>query len=592
MKFLVFKTAAIAILLLAGCADNVTENIKADRHYTFRAVGGASMGAMTAAQMGLRYHELFDILAPSGGGLDLGMLIHWFKDGMLGGFCVPPRPGEMCPDPDQNQDYEHMNCGGPAAGGFDREGMIKTAQDMFIAYGNMTSFNPEHHYLPAGLTASYFDQSPEEMCANPVSLTGYYDWRFNPKGIKPVITFCEADGPEEGIFDPSMVPTQPVEFTYAVDLNDNKKRDPGEPVIFQLGERYDDVGEDGLASADETGFDPQNNPDPAADDYHPLNNPLGTEKNHLYDEGEPYLDWGLDGVAFTSSSPYDWGEGNGHYDYSPHVLRTAAMYDPSHLIQNLSSADLDRLDFYIDVGIRDHLGFRDSCEAFAGKLGARGREIDLRYRYESVLKDDYTGPYDIHFIDWDNIGRDLMIIYGDPDASPEEIKAGDGGHVGSGSQLFYRMFTMMSFVSEHWPDGAFKPMNPSDPTEILDLTYYSEILGMDRQYFILLPPGYDEHPNKTYPVFYLFHGSGMDAQILTATSLLVDPWMNEGAIQKFIMVFPDGVCQDDCNSGNFFANQMGRHLPGRRYEDSIIEELIPLIDENFRTKKPQDFPRP
>ncbi len=587
-SFSVLASALALILALGGCGSTQSAQPDSARHYVFRAIGGASMGAMTAAELGLHYHEYFDIIAPSGGALDLGMLIHWFKDGMLGGFCSPPEIGKMCRDPDQTQDYEHMDCGGPSGGGFDRESMIETFQDMFIAYGNLASFNPKNHYMAAGMPAEYLSRTKQEKCTNPIKLTGFYDWRFNPEGQWPVITFCEGDGPEQGIFDPSVAATQPVELTYAVDINDNGKRDSGEPVIFQLSERYDDVGEDGLADADEPGYDSQTNPDPSGDDYDILENGMGTENNHLYDEGEPYLDYGLDGVAGTADSPYDWGEGNGHFDYNPHVLRTAVMYDPSQLVQNLSGRELDRLDFYIDVGIRDHLGFKFSSEAFAGKLIARGRQVDLRNRYASVLKKDYDGPYDIHYIDWDNIGRDLMIIYGNPDATQQEIDAGDGGHVGNGAQIFYRFFTMMSFISQRWPDGDFEVLDPPDPAQVLDRTYHSEILGQDRQYYVFLPPGYDEHPEKRYPVLYLIHGIGMDADVLTTTALFSDPWMNEGTLQKFIMIFPDGRCQDDCNSGTFFANQMGRDKPPRRYEDSFIRELIPHVDATYRTRDPLD----
>jgi len=590
MRHLTNGLLICCLALLVACGNEAaTPYASGPRLYTFRAIGGASMGAMSAAQLGLRYHQLFDILAPSGGALDLGMLIHWFKDGMLGGFCVPPVPGNMCPAPGQEQDYEHMDCGGPMGGGFDRESMLETFQDMFIAYGNLASFNPDHHYLPAGLDASYLQLSRQEQCQNPVRLSGYYDWQFNPDGSLPVITFCEADSAVQGVFDPNVEPHFPVEITYAVDLNDNGRRDSGEPVVFNLSERYDDFGEDGLPSSEEPGYHPQDNPDPNGDDYDPLGNPLGTENNHLYDEGEPYLDYGLDGVAGTADSPYDWGEGNGLFDYNPQVLRTAAMFDPSQLVQNLSLGELDRLDFYIDVGIRDHLGFRYSCEAFAGKLMARGREVDLRHRYSSILAPDWDGPYDIHHIDWDHIGRDLMIIYGDPDATQQEIDAGDGGHIGNGSQALYRFFTMMAFISQRWPDGDFEKLDPYDPAQVIEEHYHSDILDMDRRYFVYLPPGYDEHPEKRYPVFYLLHGIGMSVEDLTAAAIFAEPWMNEGTLQKFIIVFPDGRCTDDCNSGTFFANQMGRDKPPRRYEDEFFQELVPLVDQRYRTRAPREF---
>lgn len=589
------KNKALSLVLLAslavpaaGCGDGeTTEDVT--RHYVFRGIGGASMGAMTAVQLGLRHSEDFDIIAPSGGGMDLTMLIHWFMDGMFGGFCVPPEPGKMCPDPRYGQDYEHMECGGPNAGGFDRESMIENIADMFIAYGNQASFNPQHPYLCTGVPEEYLARTDQEKCADPVRLEGFYDWQFNPEGAHPVITYCEIERePEQCVFDPSIEPTKPVEIALAVDLNDNGRRDSGEPVLFRLSERYDDVGEDGIPSNEEPGHDPQANPDPAGDDYHRFDNPFGTEGNGAYDEGEPYLDFGLDGVEGTADSPYDWGEGNGLFDYNPHVLRTAVMYDPSRLLEELSHDQLDRIDFYIDVGIRDHLGFCPSSEAFVGLLQARGREVDIRDRFKS-LQADPDAPFDIHNIAWSGVGRDVFVRYGKQDATPAEIAAGDGGHVGTYDQALYRFFTMMAYASRRWPDGDFDKVRPPDAARVLDRTYDSRIIGRPMQYYIYLPPGYDENPDKRYPVFYMVHGIGMSATDLTATALFAEPWMNEGDIQKFIMVFPDAACRDDCFSGTFMANQLGRDQAPNRYEDAFFQELIPHIDATYRTRPPEDL---
>jgi len=585
------KTTALLLIIGLLCACGDQDEKKTPRHYVFRAIGGASMGAMTAAQLGLRHHEYFDMITPSGGGMDLPMLIRWFTERMLGGFCVPPEVGKMCRDPRFNQDFEAMECGGQAGGGFDREAMFENFADMFIAYGNLASFNTSHHYLPFGVPPERLEMTEQEWCANPLRLEGVYDWEFNPEGIHPVITFCEIEHePEQCVFDPTIEPTYPVEIVLAVDLNDNGRRDSGEPVLFRLSERYDDFGEDGIPSFEEPGYDPDKNPDPEGDDYHRLLNPLGTEDNHSYDEGEPYLDYGLDGVAGTADSPYDWGEGNGHFDYNPHVLRTAVMYDPSRLLKELSDQELDRLDFYVDVGMRDHLGFCPSSEAFIGLLNARGRDVDIRDRFVSVMKEGYD-IYDVHHIDWKNIGRDLFIRFGKPDATDWEIDAGDGGHVGTYDQTLNRFFTMMTYISNRWPDGEYDLEPPFSPAQVLDEVMYSEIQGKDQQYYILLPPGYDENPDRRYPVLYLVHGIGMSASDLTATILFADPWMQEGLIQQFIVVFPDARCQEDCFSGTFMANQLGRHQEGYRYEDSFFQELIPHIDENYRTRPPEDFYR-
>ena len=575
---------ALAALLAAGCGDNGGDDAPVERRYVFRAIGGFSMGSMTAATLGLRHHEQFDIIAPLGGSIDLGLFLHIIKDEMLAGFCSPPELGRMCPDEPGMQTYERMNVGPASQGGFKRTSMIEAFQDFSIAMGNPILFNPEHPYLPPGVPEDYLLLSREQRCAEPVRIEGFHDWKYNPDGSHPVITYCEARGSERGVFDPEAVPDKPVEITLAVDLNDNGRRDSGEPVLFQAGERYDHTGQDGRFSADEPGYDPQARPDPAGDDWHPLDNPHGTEGNHVWDEGEPYLDHGLDGVDGTVDSPYDWGEDNGRYDLNLNLMRAAVLYDPARMVDGLSADELARLDFYIDVGRWDHLRFLDTCESFAGLLAARGRPVDIRDTFHALLDPTYDGSWDIDHIDWEHLGRDVLLRYGHADATEAEIQAGDGGHVGTGNQVLWRFFASVAYASERWPDGDFDKIDPCPGSELLERTFYSEILDEERGYYILLPPGYDEQTELRYPVLYMIHGIGMSAEDLTATALFTPAWMCQGRLQKFIMVFPDGTCGEDCYDGNFFLNQTGRHLAPRRYEDWFFQELLPHIQDSYRTR--------
>ncbi len=593
-RFCAFTAIVFSIVtFVIACSDDLSHGGKT-RNYQFRAISGFSMGSSSAAILGLRHPELFDIVAPLGGAIDFGVLLNFIDKQMLGGFCSPAQLGKMCPQYPGANTYETMNVGLPSQGGFRRTGMIEAFEDLSIALGNSIMFNRSNPYLPPGLTIEDIDRPRSEFCSNPVRLKGFYDWRFNPDGKYPVITFCEADNPDQenhrGEFDPTATPTQPVEISLAVDLNDNGVRDSGEPVLFQAAERFDDCGQDGVCDKDEPGYDPETNPDPSGDDWNAMGNALGTEGNGVWDEGEPYLDYGLDGVEGTADSPYDWGEGNGRYDLNMNLLKAAVETDPARLLTNLTSEQLQGLDFYIDVGVRDHLHFRDTSESFVGRLMARGRKVDVRDTFRSLLEPDYDGAYHISHIDWKNLGRDIFLRYGHEDATEAQLSAGDGGHVGSYDQTLWRFFTICAYVSHRWPDGDYEKLGPEFRSRMDDKSYYSEILGMDRQYYVLLPPGYDERPEVRYPVLYMLHGIGMSATDLTASALFTPDWMSQGILQKFIMVFPDGECQDDCFSGNFFMNQAGRTLPPRRYEDSFIQELIPYIDENYRTRTPQDLP--
>ena len=52
------------------------------------------------------------------------------------------------------------------------------------------------------------------------------------------------------------------------------------------GDNWNDCGADGVCNENEEGYDPVQNLDPNGDDYDYQNNPLGTEKNNLYEYGE------------------------------------------------------------------------------------------------------------------------------------------------------------------------------------------------------------------------------------------------------------------------------------------------------------------
>ena len=62
---------------------------------------------------------------------------------------------------------------------------------------------------------------------------------------------------------------------------------------------------------DDLGYDPNNdNADPAGDDWHEINNSDSTEGNHKWDPGEPFYDWGLDGLPEDLVGYSDEFEGN------------------------------------------------------------------------------------------------------------------------------------------------------------------------------------------------------------------------------------------------------------------------------------------
>jgi enterochelin esterase-like enzyme len=92
-----------------------------------------------------------------------------------------------------------------------------------------------------------------------------------------------------------------------------------------------------------------------------------------------------------------------------------------------------------------------------------------------------------------------------------------------------------------------------------------------QEYFIYLPPCYDEQALRHYPVLYLLHGQTYTADqwIRLGATAVLDELISAGEMQPFIVVFPDDRYWN-LESGNGFG-------------DRLVNELIPHIDETYRT---------
>lgn len=559
---------------------------RTERLWTYRALVGVSMGAGGTAMVGLRNAGLFDQLVALGAPFDWEYLLHYVTDFGLGGFCTGDRVGQLCDPPATTEQFEHGQTFeqwvySDSGGSFDRDEYLSLFHDLSYAFGNLASYNPESPYLPAGLPKSELERPWAERC-DPASVfrieQGFYDDEYNPDGSLPVIAFCDGETDEHpctahdecrsgicrgaggadgkckptGWFDDSKPHGKPVEVALAVDVNGDGLRNAGEPVIRSAHEPFDDTGADGLANADEPGFDPELAPDPSGDDYHWFTNPEGTENNWLFDEGEPYRDFGLDGVPDTADSPYDFGEGNGRHDDSPNRQRALA-YSPRRGLAQMDRATLDDTDVYLDAGIRDLFNLAPSANQLAGALAHKGANLRLYDGFHAlggVPKGETFFPTDV---DYHDIGEHVYVRYGKRNALPLEILEGDGAHVGTLVDAVHRFLTMLGFVTNRLPDGDYAEVeyDARGATE----TFWSEQLGGEYRYSIVLPPGYD-HPDNAdarYPVVYFLHGYGMDPEDLQATVEPFGGMMALGEWQKVIIVYPDGYCGEtritQCNDG-------------------------------------------
>ncbi len=582
--------------------------------YTHRAIVGVSMGANGAGNLGLSRPDLFDTVGMLGVPIvDWTYMLRNFERSYLGGFCSreqilarldalnDPEGGAFCgpvrgevkitedgrmvePDQDFNHWYRWVDEG--RGGSFGRDKLRESFQDISLALGNPLFYNEASPYFPPGVPMDFRARSNEERCARPLVLEGLRHKEFNPTGEYPTIAFCDTRT-SRGDFDPGRPSEVPMEIALAVDYDRDGIRDYAEPVITMMHERYEDVG---VRPADDHDWDVR---------------PTGTRGNWRHEEGEPFEDTGLDGVPGTG----DFGEGNGRFDVNPNLANYFAQ-DPRRLLEGMPAGHLDRLNIYADAGIRDFLMSAPATNWLWGSLVARvGADQARDYTaFKSLYPGAVENNFDFLAVDYGpgGIGRHAYVRYGDPDASERDVRRGDGHHVGTAYQVVNRFLMSLAFIESRFLDPDRRLLESAG--EITDLIqpqrFFSEALGRERPFGIVLPPGYNDPANadQRYPVVYFLHGQGMESQSLLASAILFFGYMAESTREenlarrrsdwaKFILVLPDSTCdQGACSSGNFNTDHLGVDGNGPRYATSLYE-LMAHVEKNFRVARPVEVPR-
>jgi enterochelin esterase-like enzyme len=127
-------------------------------------------------------------------------------------------------------------------------------------------------------------------------------------------------------------------------------------------------------------------------------------------------------------------------------------------------------------------------------------------------------------------------------------------------------------------------------SKIIIETITSEVLRdnplgdpFQRRVPVYLPPGY-EHNSHRYPVVYLLTGfTGRGTYLLNDSAFdetiqeRMDRLITRGEVQPMILVMPDCFTR---YGGSQYLNSSATG----RYEDHLINELIPFIDRRYRTR--------
>ncbi|MDE6329135.1 MAG: esterase [Muribaculaceae bacterium] len=125
---------------------------------------------------------------------------------------------------------------------------------------------------------------------------------------------------------------------------------------------------------------------------------------------------------------------------------------------------------------------------------------------------------------------------------------------------------------------------------VAKIWYDSPSLGMKRRMTVYTPAGYDESPDKNYPVFYLLHGSGGDEEAwsqLGRAIQILDNLIATGKAQPMILVMPNGNADLQAAPGETAAGMYepkGEHSWSEegKFEKSF-KDIIAYVDSHYRT---------
>lgn len=156
----------------------------------------------------------------------------------------------------------------------------------------------------------------------------------------------------------------------------------------------------------------------------------------------------------------------------------------------------------------------------------------------------------------------------------------------------YRQRDGYDWLSAFIVDGPYSQnyKEANQRGNIHEIWYNSPTLDMDRRMIVYTPYGYDENPDKSYPVLYLMHGGMRDEEQWADLGLvhqILDNRIEKGEAEPMIVVMPNYQANfaavDYIEVPGYRFSRDNRPDMGTRTVDMMRDDIIPYIDSHFRT---------
>jgi enterochelin esterase family protein len=116
-------------------------------------------------------------------------------------------------------------------------------------------------------------------------------------------------------------------------------------------------------------------------------------------------------------------------------------------------------------------------------------------------------------------------------------------------------------------------------------TFHSAVANDDRDFFVYTPPGYDARRSRPYPVIFLLHGLGDDAERwmnFGGANVIMDNLIAQGRAVPAVVVTPLGYGVNNGPAGAMAAE----NITG--YTKILLDEVMPAVDRAYNVSRDRE----
>jgi enterochelin esterase family protein len=134
--------------------------------------------------------------------------------------------------------------------------------------------------------------------------------------------------------------------------------------------------------------------------------------------------------------------------------------------------------------------------------------------------------------------------------------------------------------SQPWLPAAGRPHGA-----IARHTFHSAVANDDRDFFVYTPPGYDPRRSRPYPIIFLLHGLGDDAERwmnFGGANVIMDNLIAQGKAIPAVVVTPLGYGVSNGPAGAMAAESI------TGYTKILLDEVMPAVDRGYNVSRNRD----